>query len=82
MAASRFDFGDLSRILKDCAGVEPEDAFDGEALDATFDELGYDSVILMETLARITREYRVTLEDDAVTGDTTPRRLIDLVNAG
>lgn len=82
MAASRFDFGDLSRILKECAGVEPEDAFDGEALDATFDELGYDSVILMETLARITREYRVTLEDDAVTGDTTPRRLIDLVNAG
>lgn len=82
MTASRFDFDALSRILRDCAGVEPQDAFNGEALDATFDELGYDSVILMETLARITREYQVTLEDEAVTVDTTPRLLIDLVNAG
>jgi act minimal PKS acyl carrier protein len=81
MAADRFEYNDLKRILRDCAGEDPEDAFEMTVLDATFDELGYDSVTLMETLARITREYRVTIEDDAVTGDTTPRTLINLVNA-
>jgi minimal PKS acyl carrier protein len=81
MAASRFEYSDLKRILRDCAGEEPDHAFETAALDATFDDLGYDSIILMETLARIAREYRVTIEDDAVTGDTTPRILINLVNA-
>lgn len=82
MAPSRFEFSDLKRILLDCAGEEPEEASETAALDATFGDLGYDSIVLMETLARIAREYRVTIEDDAVTGDTTPRLLIDLVNAG
>lgn len=81
MAATRFEFGDLKRILRDCAGAEPDAGLDGEALDATFDELGYDSVSLMETLATITRDYGVRIEDDAVTPDTTPRLLLDLINA-
>ena len=71
----------LRRILLDCAGEEPAETSVTEALDATFDELGYDSIVVMETLARIAREYRVTIEDDAVTGNTTPRLLIDLVNS-
>lgn len=78
----RFEFADLKRILRDCAGAEPDVALDGAALDTTFEDLGYDSISLMETLGRITRDYGVTIEDDAVTGDTTPRLLIDLVNAG
>ena len=82
MADSTFEFSDLKRILLDCAGEEPAESSETAALDATFGELGYDSIVLMETLARIAREYRVTIEDDAVTGDTTPRDLIDLVNAG
>jgi minimal PKS acyl carrier protein len=81
MAATRFEFSDLKRILLDCAGEEPAEASEKETLDATFGELGYDSIVLMETLARITREYRVSIEDDAVTPDTTPRLLIDLVNS-
>lgn len=81
MAVSRFEVNDLRRILRDCAGAEPDDAIDAAALDATFEELGYDSIILMETLARISREYRVIIEDDVVTVDTTPRLLIDMVNA-
>jgi act minimal PKS acyl carrier protein len=81
MAASRFEFSDLKRILRDCAGEEPAEAPETAAIDATFGELGYDSIVLMETLARIAREYRVTIEDDAVTADTTPRLLIDLVNS-
>lgn len=82
MPASKFEFSDLKRILLDCAGEDPAETSVIEPLDATFDELGYDSIVVMETLARITREYRVTIEDDAVNGDTTPRLLIDLVNAG
>ncbi|HEY3896171.1 MAG TPA: acyl carrier protein [Pseudonocardiaceae bacterium] len=73
---------DLKRILREAAGTGENVDLDGEVLDTDFDDLGYDSLALLETAARITREYGVTLDDEAVTSARTPRRLLKVVNGG
>lgn len=82
MRSEIFGPRDLKRILTESAGVEQGIDLDGEILDTTFDDLGYDSVALLETAARITREYRVSIDDDALADVKTPRELIALVNSG
>ncbi len=71
---------DLRRILLEGAGTDEGVDLDDNILDTTFDELGYDSLALLETAARITREYRIELDDDAATAARTPRELLALVN--
>ncbi|SEF85553.1 act minimal PKS acyl carrier protein [Thermomonospora echinospora] len=71
---------DLRRILREAAGVNEGTDLDGEILDLDFEDLGYDSLALLETGARIEREYGVRLEDDAITSARTPRALLTVVN--
>jgi minimal PKS acyl carrier protein len=73
---------DLKRILRESAGVDEYVDLEGEILDTDFDALGYDSLALLETAARISREYGVTLDDEAVTSARTPRRFLKFVNGG
>ncbi|MGH3720758.1 MAG: acyl carrier protein [Pseudonocardiaceae bacterium] len=73
---------DLKRILREGAGADEDVDLDGEILDTDFGVLGYDSLALLETAARITREYGVTLDDEAATSARTPRRFLDVVNGG
>jgi act minimal PKS acyl carrier protein len=77
-----FALDDLRRILRESAGTSDGVDLDGEILDVAFEELGYDSLALMETATRITREFGVPIGDDAVTTASTPRHLLGLVNAG
>ncbi|MBN6040603.1 acyl carrier protein [Amycolatopsis sp. 195334CR] len=72
---------ELRNLLRESAGVDEEVDLDGEILDTAFDELGYDSIAVIETVARITRDHGVRVEDDAVADVRTPRELLDLVNA-
>lgn len=71
---------DLRRVLASCAG-EGDSATAGEDIhDRDFDDLGYDSLALMETAARIEREYGVHIPDDRITELRTPREVLDFVN--
>jgi len=72
---------DLRRILLEGAGAAQGVDLDGEILDSNFEELGYDSIAIMETAARISREYGVAIDDEALLDARTPRLLLDLVNA-
>ncbi len=72
---------DLRRILRESAGAEQGVDLDGDILDTTFADLGYDSIAIMETAARLAREYGVAIDDDALLEATTPRLFLDLVNA-
>jgi act minimal PKS acyl carrier protein len=72
---------DLLKILTEAAGY-------GDSLDqatdvaaAEFEDLGYDSLALLETAARIEQDFGVTLPDDQITESRTPRELLDLVNS-
>lgn len=82
MSIREVTVGDLKRILRESAGADEEVNLDGEILDTDFDALGYDSLALLETAARITREYGVTLDDEAVTSARTPRQFLKFANGG
>jgi minimal PKS acyl carrier protein len=80
MASQTIELADLRRILRDGSGTEAGVDLEGEILDTTFDDLGYDSLAIMETAARISREYGVLIDDSALSEATTPRLLLSLVN--
>jgi minimal PKS acyl carrier protein len=76
-----FDIADLTRILTEAAGGGDDLDFSGDAADTGFEELGYDSIAMLETAGRIEREFGVRLDDSAVTDALTPRAMVDLVNS-
>ena len=53
---------------------------EADLADTPFEELGYDSLALLETAGRLEREYHVKLTDEMVGEARTPQRLADLVN--
>ena len=79
MEEMEFMLTDLKRILLAGAGADAD--LDGEILDMTFEELGYESLAVLETVGRIEREYVIVLDDGIVQQAPTPRALIDAVNA-
>lgn len=81
MTARVFTLDDLKRILLEGAGADESVDLDGDILDTDFEELGYESLALLETGGRIEREYGITLDDTALTDARTPRALISVVNA-
>lgn len=82
MTTPTITLDDLKRILRESAGADEGVDLDGDILDLEFTELGYDSLALMETASRITREYGIALDDDAALAATTPRLLLTVVNGG
>ena len=72
----------LRAILVSCAGEEENVDLRADISDVTFEELGYDSLALMETAARIEQDFGVRLPDDVVVELKTPRALLDVVNGG
>jgi act minimal PKS acyl carrier protein len=81
MSGKSFTLDDLKRILLQGAGADDGVDLDGDILDKEFEELGYESLALLETGGRIEREYGITLDDSVLTDAVTPRALIDAVNA-
>jgi act minimal PKS acyl carrier protein len=71
---------DLRRLLVECAGEVDGVALSGEILDTDFDAIGYDSLALMETAARVQSEFGVIIPDEVAGGVRTPRELLDMVN--
>jgi minimal PKS acyl carrier protein len=80
MSTQQFTLDDLRRILRECAGADENVDLDGDILDVDFDDLGYESLALLETGSRIERDYGIRLDESALTEAGTPRALVDLVN--
>lgn len=78
MTSRPFTLDDLKPILIASAGEG--EGLDGDVLDTHFEELGYESLALLETGGRIEREYRIRLDDEVLAEAVTPRALIDAVN--
>ncbi|WP_181160328.1 MULTISPECIES: acyl carrier protein [Streptomyces] len=70
---------DLRRILTECAGMDESVHLDGETLDASFTDLGYDSLALMETASRIKEEFGIRISDEEIATVQTPRLLLAAV---
>jgi minimal PKS acyl carrier protein len=71
---------DLRQILDTCAGRDDAVADRDDISDVAFEELGYDSLALLETAARIEHRFGVTIADGEVNEVSTPRELLGLVN--
>lgn len=80
MSQHILELTDLRRMLTESAGVTPGVDMDGDIAETSFDDLGYDSIALMEIATRITSTYGVPIDDEALADATTPRLLLDLVN--
>jgi act minimal PKS acyl carrier protein len=75
-----FTVEDLKRILLASAGADETVDLDGDILDSRFEELGYESLAVLETGRLIERELDIVLPDSALTESDTPRALIEAVN--
>jgi minimal PKS acyl carrier protein len=71
---------ELIEIVRECAGEDETVDLDGDVADTAFEELGYDSLALMEAAARVSRDYEVVLPEDALADIRTPAQFVTLVN--
>lgn len=71
---------DLRRILRAAAGADEGVDLDADILDVPFEDLGYDSLALLETGSRIEREFGIELADTTMADAATPRALLTSVN--
>jgi minimal PKS acyl carrier protein len=65
----------LLRIMDDCAGSADGPDSAEELADRAFEELGYDSLAIMETAARLKQEFGVDVSDEELTSVTSAREL-------
>ncbi|MGW0394706.1 acyl carrier protein [Streptomyces sp. NPDC003042] len=80
MSKQEFTITDLKRILLEGAGAGEGVDLDGDILDTDLEELGYESLALLETGGRIEREYGISLDDDVFSEHRTPRALVAAIN--
>jgi acyl carrier protein len=71
---------DFKRIMRSCAGEIESLDHNGDVLDISFVNLGYDSLALLEVAALIWREYGVALVDEDLDVHETPRAFLGKVN--
>jgi act minimal PKS acyl carrier protein len=79
MADQEFTLPDLRRVIRESAGEVEE--LNGDILDLEFEEMGYDSLALLETAGAIERQWGIRLEEEAFAEARTPRTLLAVVNA-
>ncbi|MCP2341084.1 acyl carrier protein [Actinomadura rupiterrae] len=74
-----FTLDDVRRMIRACAGESGAD-LDGEIGELSFEELGYDSLAVLELAARVQREYGVAMPDESVEFMRTPEEAVQYVN--
>lgn len=70
---------ELRDILITCAGGDTNE-LPNDISDTPFDDLGYDSLVLIETAATLKRDHGIQIPDDEVTNAGTPAELLQLIN--
>ncbi|MFB7719004.1 MULTISPECIES: acyl carrier protein [unclassified Nocardia] len=78
---AEFTRTDLNRLLRQGAGVDEAVDLDGDVLDTPFDELGYDSLALLELASRLKTEFGITIPDAELIEMKTPRIAVQVANS-
>jgi minimal PKS acyl carrier protein len=71
---------DLRAIMRASAGVDESVDIDGDIENIPFEDLGYDSLAILEISAQISTKYGVLIDDDAAKEMTTPQETLNYVN--
>jgi act minimal PKS acyl carrier protein len=81
MSVKQLTLDDVRSILRVTGGVAEGVDLDGDIIDVTFEELGYDSLALLEASTNIERTFGVCLDDPTFRDTATPKALMDHVNS-
>jgi act minimal PKS acyl carrier protein len=71
---------DLTRTMRAAAGEDESVDLDGDILDISFEELGYDSLAVLETVTAVEREFALALKEEDMSTIETPRKFLAFVN--
>jgi act minimal PKS acyl carrier protein len=75
-----FTLDDLRQIMRVSVGVDEGVDLDGDIADVGFDDLGYDSLALLELAGHVKREYGLQLPEEVVVELRTPALAVALIN--
>ena len=81
MSVRQLTLDDVRSILRVSGGVEEGVDLDGDIIDVTFEDLGYDSLALLEASTNIERTFGVSLDDPTFRDTSTPKALMEVVNS-
>ncbi|WP_344807598.1 acyl carrier protein [Microlunatus ginsengisoli] len=77
---AEFGKDQLVEAMRAAAGEDESTDLASTVFEASFADLGYDSLAVLEIASRIEREYGIDLPEDTMAGVETPAELVDLVN--
>ena len=75
-----FTVNTLRDIMKVCAGPGEHPELEGEFVDVTYEDLGFDSLAVLQLATRIQQDLGVPVPDDAVAEMVRPRDFLEYVN--
>ena len=78
--SQKFTIDDLRELMRSSAGVDDSVDIDGDIADLEFEELGYDSLAVLEMASQVQRTYSVPMPDECTEYMTTPRLAVDYIN--
>ncbi|TDD89852.1 acyl carrier protein [Actinomadura rubrisoli] len=76
----RITLADLVAVLRECAGEDESVDLGGDIGDQPFTDLGYDSIALLETSARMADRFGLVLDDDVLGELVSPADLLRYLN--
>jgi minimal PKS acyl carrier protein len=77
---STFTLDEFITIMRECAGEDESINLSGEIDEVDFEELGYDSLALMEAASWVQRSYHLVFPEDELARVRTPAAFVTLVN--
>jgi minimal PKS acyl carrier protein len=75
-----FTLDDLREVMRACGGVDEGVDLESDIADISFEDLGYDSLAVLEMAAKLQNHLGVVIPDDVAEQLLTPRALADYVD--
>ncbi|MDP4503525.1 MULTISPECIES: acyl carrier protein [unclassified Nonomuraea] len=75
-----FTLAEFIELMETHAGEPDEGRLDDTVIDVLFEQLGYDSVALLEVLSQIKHQYGIDLAEEILGDVKTPRQALDKIN--
>ena len=76
---NEIDIDELRRVLIEAAGEDEDVDLSGDISESSFEDLGYDSLALLEAASQISDEFGVEIPDDELFEIKTPNELLATV---
>ncbi|MGX5694239.1 acyl carrier protein [Dermacoccus abyssi] len=78
--STQITMADVKRALQEGSGVQEGIDLDRDLAVMSFRDMGYDSLAVLETGLRLSRENDIQIDDEVFTDLETPQQLLDEVN--